>query len=52
MTEAKGEFMPIYYSTSYDGYVVGYMFDALFSNDEAGNYIPHVAKEWEIQKIT
>ncbi|NLW41047.1 MAG: peptide ABC transporter [Tissierellia bacterium] len=50
MTEAKGEFMPIYYSTAYDGYVVGYMFDALFSNDEAGNYIPHVAKEWEISE--
>ncbi len=24
------------------------MFDGLISNDEAGNYIPHVAKEWEI----
>ena len=50
MTEAKGEFMPVYYSTAYDGYVVGYMFDALFTNDESGTYIPHVAKEWEISE--
>ncbi|CCQ94066.1 Oligopeptide ABC transporter, periplasmic oligopeptide-binding protein OppA (TC 3.A.1.5.1) [[Clostridium] ultunense Esp] len=48
MTEAKGELMPVYYSTGYDGYVVDYMFDQLFTNDEAGEYIPHVAKEWEI----
>jgi peptide/nickel transport system substrate-binding protein len=50
MTEAKGDFMPIYYSTAYDGYVIEYMFDGLFSNDEAGEYIPHVAKEWEMSE--
>lgn len=50
MTEAKGEFMPVYYSTAYDGYCVGYMFDGLITNDEEGNYIPHVAKSWEISE--
>ncbi|HSH35189.1 ABC transporter substrate-binding protein [Schnuerera sp.] len=50
MTEAKGEFMPVYYSTAYDGYVVDYIFDGLFTNDEAGNYVPHVAKDWEVSE--
>ena len=50
MTEAKGDFMPVYYSTSYDGYVVGFIFDGLFSNDESGIYVPHVAKDWEISE--
>lgn len=50
MTEAKGEFMPVYYSTVYDAYVNEYMFDALITNDEEGNYIPHVAESWEISE--
>lgn len=50
MTEAKGEFMPVYYSTEYDAYVVYYMFDALISNNEAGEIVPHIAKEWEISE--
>lgn len=50
MEEAKGEFMPVYYSTSYDGYAIGYIFDTLLSNDEEGNPIPHVAEEWEISE--
>lgn len=50
MSEAKGELMPIYYSSAYDGYAIGFMFDGLISNDEEGNYIPHVAKEWEVSE--
>ena len=50
MAEAKGEFMPIYYSSAYDGHVVELMFDPLITNDEEGNYIPHVAKDWEISE--
>ncbi|WP_159436079.1 ABC transporter substrate-binding protein [Anaerosalibacter sp. Marseille-P3206] len=50
MHEVKGDFIPVYYSTEYDGYVVGVVYDGLLSNDEEGNPIPHVAKEWELSE--
>ncbi len=49
MTEVKGEFLPVYYSTAYDGYVVKLLFDSLFENDESGNYtIPKLAESYEL----
>jgi len=48
MTEAKGELLPTYYSTTYDGYLVDLMFDALLTNDEEGNLIPRVATDFEL----
>lgn len=50
MGEAKGEFMPIYYSTAYDAHMIELMFDSLVINDEEGNYIPHVAERWDISE--
>ncbi|WP_159436078.1 peptide-binding protein [Anaerosalibacter sp. Marseille-P3206] len=50
MSEVKGDFIPVYYSTSYDGYVVDLIYDGLLSNDEEGNPVPHVAKEWELSE--
>ncbi len=50
MAEAKGEFMPVYYSSAYDGHVIELMFDGLIINDEEGNYIPHVAKDWKVSE--
>lgn len=46
--EVKGDFLPVYYSTVYDEYVVNLTFDPLISNDKEGNPIAHVAKDWEI----
>lgn len=48
--EAKGEFIPVYYSTVYDGYVIELLFDQLFTNDAAGELIPAVAEKWEISE--
>ena len=50
MSEVKGDFIPVYYSTAYDGFVVDTVYDSLLSNDEEGNPIPHVAKEWELSE--
>src|SRR5699024_5213682 len=49
-TEAKGDFMPVYRDTAYDGYVNDWIFDPLIVNDEEGNLVPHVAKEWELSE--
>ncbi len=48
MPEAKGELLPIYFSTSYDGYLVNLMFDPLLTNNEEAEIIPRVAKEYKI----
>lgn len=48
MTEAKGELLPIYYSTAYDGYLVNLLFDGLLTNNEAGEIIPAVAKSYTL----
>ena len=50
MNEVKGDFIPVYYSTAYDGYVVDRVYDGLLSNDEEGNPVAHVAKEWEMSE--
>ncbi|MGL4654502.1 MAG: peptide-binding protein [Sarcina sp.] len=46
----KGEFLPGYSSTKYDGYVADLIFSGLVSNDEEGKAIPMVAESWEISE--
>lgn len=48
MTEAKGELLPTYYSTTYDSFLVDLMFDGLLTNDEEGNLVPKVALSYEL----
>ncbi len=48
MSEAKGEFLPVYYSTTYDGQVVNLMFDRLYQNDEKGEWVPQVAESYDL----
>ena len=49
MSEAKGDFLPLYNSTTYDGQVVKLVFDTLYDNDESGNYnIPRLAESYEL----
>lgn len=48
MTEAKGEFLPVYYSTTYDGQVVKLIYDSLYNNNEKGEYVPSVGESYEL----
>lgn len=48
MSEAKGEFLPAYYSTTYDAYIVQMMFDGLLNNDKTGALVPAIAKSYEL----
>ncbi|NLL70223.1 MAG: peptide ABC transporter [Epulopiscium sp.] len=48
MTEAKGELLPVYYSTKYDAFIVQLVFDGLMTNNEAAEIVPHVAKEYKV----
>jgi peptide/nickel transport system substrate-binding protein len=48
MSEVKGEFLPAYYSTTNDGYIVRIMFDRMFTNDTAGGPVPEIATSWEL----
>lgn len=48
MQEGKGNLLPIYNTTTNDQIVVDYIFDSLMTNDEEGNLIPHIAKDWEL----
>lgn len=48
MSEAKGEFLPTYYSTTYDGYIVSLIFDNLLVNNPAGDLEPSVATGYEM----
>jgi peptide/nickel transport system substrate-binding protein len=47
-SEAKGEFLPGYSSSTYDGYVVDLVFEGLIGNDKEGNPVPHLAEKWEV----
>lgn len=44
--EMAGVFSPIYYSTSYDGYVVDMVFDRLIKQNEKGDWEPSAAKNY------
>lgn len=49
--EASGNFNPLYYSSSYDGYVVDLIFEGLATlNFEGDEYEPVVAKDWTISE--
>ncbi len=49
MSEVKGDFLPVYYSTSTDGQICGLIFDALYMNDAKGEYsIPRLAESYEL----
>lgn len=49
MSEVKGDLLPSYYSTTYDGYIVNLVFDGLLLNDEAGTLVPWVADSYSIE---
>ncbi len=45
--ELSGTFSPIYYSSSYDGYVVSLVYDSLYDYDYEGNLAPKLAETFE-----
>lgn len=47
ITEASGNFNPLYYSSAYDGNVVDLVFDGLVSRNFDGEFEPNVADSWE-----
>ncbi|MBM7562799.1 ABC transporter substrate-binding protein [Fusibacter tunisiensis] len=47
ITEASGNFNPLYYSSSYDGYVVDMVFEGLIALNFDGEYEGVIAKDWE-----
>lgn len=49
-TDPKGEFVPIYSSTTYDGWVTDLVFDGLISNNEKGEPVNNVAESYEISE--
>jgi len=48
--EASGLFNPIYYSSSYDGYVVNLVFDTLIYRNFEGELAPRAAKSWTVSE--
>ena len=46
--EMAGVFSPLYYSTSYDGYVVDMVFDGLIKRGYDGEFTASIAKDWEL----
>jgi len=47
ITEASGNFNPLYYSSAYDGYVVDMVFQGLITRNFDGEYEANVADSWE-----
>jgi len=50
ITEASGNFNPLYYSSAYDGYVVDMVFEGLIERSFEGEYVGNVAESWEISE--
>ncbi|SCX90099.1 ABC transporter substrate-binding protein [Alkaliphilus peptidifermentans] len=50
MQNGNDEFLPVYYSSVYDGYVSKATFDGLLTNNAAGEYIPEIAESWKISE--
>lgn len=48
MSEAKGDFLPVYYSTSYDGYVQELIYDALYVNNAKGEFVPSLGESYTL----
>lgn len=46
ITEASGNFNPLYYSSAYDGYVVDFVFQGLISRNFEGEYEGDLAESW------
>lgn len=47
ITEASGNFNPLYYSSAYDGYVVDMVFEGLIKRNFDGEYEGSLAESWE-----
>jgi peptide/nickel transport system substrate-binding protein len=47
ITEASGNFNPLYYSATYDGYVVDMVFQQLIDRNFEGEFEPVIAESWE-----
>ncbi len=47
ITEASGNFNPLYYSSAYDGYVVDMVFQGLIVRNFDGEFEGEVAESWE-----
>ncbi len=47
ITEASGNFNPLYYSSAYDGYVVDMVFQRLINRNFDGEYEADIADSWE-----
>ena len=47
ITEASGNYNPLYYSSAYDGYAIDLIFESLIELDEAGEYVPSLAESYE-----
>ncbi|MDF2674490.1 MAG: peptide transporter [Clostridiales bacterium] len=50
ITEASGNFNPLYYSSAYDGHVVDLVFEGLITRNFEGKYEGAVAESWEISE--
>ena len=50
MSAPKGEFLPGYSSTLYDGWVADLVFTGLVTNNEKGEFIPYAAESWEVSE--
>ncbi|KNF07681.1 ABC-type dipeptide transport system, periplasmic component [Gottschalkia purinilytica] len=48
--EAKGEFLPVYFSSTYDRHIVDLVYDRLVKEDNKGEIVPDIAKEWTISE--
>jgi len=50
ITEASGNFNPLYYSSAYDGYVVDLVFEGLIERSWEGEFVEGdaIAKSWEV----
>jgi peptide/nickel transport system substrate-binding protein len=47
ITEASGNFNPMYYSSAYDGYVVDMVFEGLIYRNFEGEFEGNIADSWE-----
>lgn len=50
ITEASGNFNPLYYSSSYDGYVVDLVFQKLANRNFEGKFEGELAESWEFSE--
>lgn len=50
ITEASGNFNPLYYSSSYDGHVVNLVFEGLLDRNFEGELEGEVAESWEFSE--